>query len=427
MAFISSDRDENDIVPSRRKDLQDLLDLSRTASGSYLRKQSRPRAPRATIAATATTPAPPTTVAAQVFRTLAEFLPTRLVKWVCEYLRYRFGPRHAFQVYAQSAHDQGIYKFDDDGDTRIALAGDWGTGTDEANCVAQSIESFQPHYSIHLGDVYFVGDPTEVDENFLGINSPNNDFAPCKWPAGSRGSFALNGNHEMYARGNAYFDRMLPRLGLMSNGQPLGQKTSYFCLENKYWRIIALDTGYNSISWPILEDIVEPSCALTPEQVAWLQRVVQPGDDRSIIVLTHHQYYSRYDDCYPTPARQLAKFLKGRTVLWFWGHEHLLAIYQKPAASDGIEVFGRCIGHGGMPIELPSNEPKHSEYIVEFMDNRHYRNDEHLVLGYNGYAQLSLQGDRASVRYVDLKGKEVFFEEWAATGGGLERLQHRHG
>ncbi len=426
MASISSDRDDNDIVPSRRKDLQDLLDLPRAASESFFRKQSRPRAPRAERIAPGAAPA--AGMAAQIFRRLAEFVPTRVIKWVYEYLRYRFGARHPFLVYLKSDLGEGVYKFEDDGKTRIALAGDWGTGTDEANCVAESIVSFTPHYSIHLGDVYFVGDPTEVDENFLGINNPNNDFAPCKWPAGSRGSFALNGNHEMYALGFAYFDRMLPQLGLIANGQPLGQKASYFCLENKYWRIIALDTGYNSIGWPIIEDIIEPSCALGPEQIDWLRRVVQPGDDRrGIIILTHHQYYSRYDVCYPAPARQLADILKDRTVLWFWGHEHRLAIYEKPAASDGIAVFGRCIGHGGMPVELRPKEPKHPEYKVEFMDDRHYPNDEHLMLGYNGYAQVSLQGNRASVRYVDLKGKEVFFEEWAATGGGLERLQHRHG
>ena len=32
----------------------------------------------------------------------------------------------------------------------------------------------------------------------------------------------------MYALGFAYLDRMLPRLGLIANGQPLGQKASYF-------------------------------------------------------------------------------------------------------------------------------------------------------------------------------------------------------
>jgi hypothetical protein len=56
--------------------------------------------------------------------------------------------------------------------------------------------------------------------------------------------FCLDGNHEMYARGFAYFDRILPALGPMLHGKPCAQKASFFCLENEYWRIIGLDTAY---------------------------------------------------------------------------------------------------------------------------------------------------------------------------------------
>jgi hypothetical protein len=73
------------------------------------------------------------------------------------------------------------------------------------------------------------------------------------WPIGQKGSFGLNGNHEMYANGVAYFDMFLPRLGLRTGPCGMsGQQTSFFCLENDYWRIIAVDTGYNSTGVPIL-------------------------------------------------------------------------------------------------------------------------------------------------------------------------------
>ena len=125
------------------------------------------------------------------------------------------------------------------------------------------IEAWRPHYSIHLGDVYYVGDPAEVGANFLGIPNPRYQFAPCKWPLGSEGAFALNGNHEMYALGYGYFDHILPKLGV--RGSPHGQRASYFCLENDHWRIIALDTSYNSVGAPILEHFLEPDCALPAE------------------------------------------------------------------------------------------------------------------------------------------------------------------
>ena len=192
--------------------------------------------------------------------------------------------------------------------TRIALAGDWGTGTDEAFHVASHMRAFRPHYTIHLGDVYYVGDPAEVGANFLGVPNPRLPYKPCKWPIGSEGAFALNGNHEMLARGFGYFDHILPRLGL--RGSPNGQRASFFCLQNEHWRILALDTGYNSVGAPIIEHFFEPDCTLPDELIDWLRTVVrpQPDDPRGIVILTHHQYVSRFDHCYPKPAQQLAEF-----------------------------------------------------------------------------------------------------------------------
>jgi hypothetical protein len=398
---------------SERKDLADLLKLSRAPVWSYLQKQGQPRRPRIKTAELAPSHHP----------LLAAFSPKNLWKWISEYFEYRIGRRHPFKVYAPTDPDQGVYRLEGDGEIRIALAGDWGTGTDEAAAVGEQMAKFAPHYSIHLGDVYYVGGPIETDENFLGIKNPNNDYEPCTWPPGKHGAFALNGNHEMYARGFAYFDRMLPTLGLMANGRPQGQKASFFCLENEYWRFIALDTGYNSIGWPLVEYIWQPDCALRPEQIDWLRNVVRPRDDdpRGIVLLTHHQYYSRYDYCYPKQALQLAEFFS-RPVLWFWGHEHRMAIYEKFGVKEGLVAFGRCIGHGGMPIDLPPHRPKHEECKVEFADARHYHNDENLTIGYNGFAQVTLQGDRMQVQYVDLHGEVIFAETWAAEQGALRRI-----
>src|SRR5260370_599686 len=79
------------------------------------------------------------------------------------------------------------------------------------------------------------------------------------------------------------------------------QKASFFCLENDHWRIIALDTGYNSIGLPLLEYVFKPDCALPPELMHWLSTVVQPrpDDPRGTVLLSHHQYYSQFDQWYP--------------------------------------------------------------------------------------------------------------------------------
>ena len=303
---------------------------------------------------------------------------------------------------------------------RIALASDWGTGTDEAFEVAALIGDFDPHYAIHLGDIYYVGSDKEVDENFLGVT--RSEYDPCRWPQGTLGSFALNGNHEMYARGFGYFDRMLPQLGLLDNGRPRGQQASFFCLENEHWRIIAFDTGYNSIDWPIIEYLRTPPCALHPEEIAWVRDVVRPraDDPRGIILLSHHQVYSRYDDCYPRQAQQLAPFF-GRPVLWFWGHEHRMTVYEAFGASGAVRAFGRCIGHGGMPVDLPPSVPTHPACEVEFVDAQPYPNDENLTVGYNGFARLTLAGRRATVGYQDVAGTVIFTEIWDVDDGGQLR------
>jgi hypothetical protein len=400
---------------SNRKDLRDLRHLPRSPLLSYLQKQSQPRAPRPDAAALAPDKRP----------LLAAFDPRQLWKWITEYFGHRIGPRHPFLSYTKSDPDQGVYKLEgDDDEIRIALAGDWATGTDEADRIAQLITAFDPHYSIHLGDVYYVGDDDEVDESFLGIKNPENEFAPCRWPTGSRGTFALNGNHEMYALGRAYFDRILPTLGLNKDGMPLGQKASFFCLENEHWRIIALDTGYNSVGLPILEYIFQPDCALRPEQIEWLRTVMpSKNDPRGIVVLSHHQYFSQYDSSYPKPARQLAEFVSG-PVLWFWGHEHRLAIYNQFGVDDGVRAYGRCIGHGGMPVELPPSDQDNCQGIVEFIDKREFPNDENLTIGFNGFAQLSLRGNRMTVRYVDVGGMVIYSEVWVVNNGVLDRIEH---
>jgi len=402
---------------TNRKDMRDLKDLPRSPGLSYLQKQAQPPAPRPKTAELAEAPAR--------FPKLAAFASVRVFEWIWEYLTHRIGRRYPFKSYDASDPDKGVYNLEGDDECRIALAGDWATGTDEAYTIGKLIAAFEPHYSIHLGDVYYVGDQDEVNENFLGKKNPNNNFAPCLWPPGSRGSFALNGNHEMYALGYAYFQNMLPTLGPIKNGNASGQKASYFCLENEHWRIIALDTGYNSIGLPVLEYIFKPDCSLRAEQIEWLRTAVRlrKDDPRGIILLSHHQYFSRYDNWYPKPAEQLAEFISG-PVLWFWGHEHRLAIYPEFHVNGGIRAFGRCIGHGGMPVDLPG-DPKHEDCAVEFVDTRPYlNNDENLTIGFNGCVQLALRGSRATVRYVDLKGLELFREVWAVNNGALERIEH---
>jgi hypothetical protein len=191
----------------------------------------------------------------------------------------------------------------------------------------------------------------------------------------------------------------------------VNQEASYFCLENDYWRIIGLDTGYNSIGIPLLENVIQPSCGLRQEQIDWINDVVQPEKDkRGIILLSHHQYYSAFEKAYPKAGEQLSSIIK-RPVLWFWGHEHRMTVYNKYK-----NVYGRCIGHGGMPVEIIDtiNDLKYA-----FTDTRLYPNDEGLSIGYNGYVNLVFNGNTLQVNYMDVHGSQVYKENVFVGNGVL--------
>jgi len=313
------------------------------------------------------------------------------------------------------------------GSVRIGLAGDWGTGTTEAQSVAERMQAFQPHFTIHLGDVYPVGDARSVNENCLGIRNPENNYDPVHWPMGSQGSFALNGNHEMFANGSGYFDVFLPTLGMMgADRRRSGQPTSFFCLQNEDWQIIALDTGYNSAGVPILSNIplvkgipgICGDCRLEPSVVDWIKNVVEPDRcQRGLILLSHHQNYSAFEDSYRGLADQLWKAGVRRPVLWFWGHEHRLAGYDLCGPGE-LKSYGRCIGHGGMPVER--RRPKHGP-APAFYDFRGAANG----YGVNGFVNLTLRGRALAVHYLDLDGTEILREKFVAAQDGAVRLESR--
>ncbi len=188
-----------------------------------------------------------------------------------------------------------------------------GAGTKEAALVASSMMNGLdltvqqqkatpnlPHYSIHLGDVYYVGLPAEVQHCFLGVK-PHWAQRGVRWPIGQNGSFTIPGNHELYSRGFGYWDYFLPQVGLF-NPEDLTrpthpQKTSYWLLENEQWRIIGLDTGYNSFSLLKTNNF---SIKLPEELMDWLTTVVglnpQMTDKRGLLFFSHHPIISAWNE-----------------------------------------------------------------------------------------------------------------------------------
>jgi Calcineurin-like phosphoesterase len=363
---------------------------------------------------------------------LSQFLQKYVWVWVYHSLKSRFGAKYRYPVY--SGKDKGIYEIAATGglaaETTIGITADWATDTPQSFDVMKAMSRQHPDYTIHLGDTYYAGTPDEIRRNFLGPGSP--------WLRGTKGSFAVLGNHEMYARGISFFRDLLPKLGqklpelgLRENDHFHGQQAGYFCLQNEHWRILALDTGYNSIGFPILELIpsLSPNCHFESSLIAWLRDTVRldnPDDHRSLVILTHHQFITAFKNEaeHPVPAKQLADAIGHPCrILWIWGHEHKFAMYERVPIDDNVMVYGRCIGHGGMPIEISSREfmlsarTKGRDKLV-MVDRRRDDIRGQETLGHNGYAILRLSGATLTVEYYDIHRKLVQ-ETWTAGPGGI--------
>ncbi len=204
---------------------------------------------------------------------------------------------------------------------RLAILGDWGSGAYGAPECSAHIATDPRGFDavVHLGDVYYAGTQREVDEQFI-----------AQWPwIDGVVNRACNSNHEMYSAGKPYFDTTL---------RCFGQSSSAFVLETDHWLLVGLDTAYDDFD-------------LAEDQVTWLEALVGRMEDRRLVLFSHHQLYSHFGRQGVKLQEKLRSLLEARRVAaWYWGHEHLLALYD-PHPAWGLH--GRCIGHGGFPYSRP--------------------------------------------------------------------------
>jgi hypothetical protein len=326
-------------------------------------------------------------------RRALDFLDKHILTWIANYLKVVCMPRHTFPSYDASADKPGIFPLP--AQCRVALAGDWGSGTESAYRVMAQVRHVQkPDITIHLGDIYYSGQVEEVEAFFLGQDD---------WYRANR-SFALNANHEMYSGGTGYFDHLLPALE---------QQASYFAVANDHWRIVAVDTGYYSKVFPFLELLLKTK--LHDKNLSWLREVVFADalDHRPVILLSHHQWFSAHDTGYARVGSQLEPFLKD-VVLWFWGHEHRFSGYAAYALSGDNKVRARCVGHGGMPVEI--KQPKNQNVPLVFVDERQAGEIDGDAVGFCGNVLLEFNEVELVVHYYDEQGEELLAEKWTSGG-----------
>ena len=289
---------------------------------------------------------------------------------------------------------------------RIGLIGDWGTGLYGAPQIAKAILKDDPFIMLmHLGDVYYSGTQGEMRDRFLKV-----------WPKRPNTIHrALNSNHDMYSGGDYYFDDTLPAFN---------QDASYFAHQNAHWTLVGLDTAYTDH-------------AIDDAQVAWLKGILDQAGDRKVILCSHQQLFSCFDQQGPKLRAHpgFAQILNSKRIFaWYWGHEHRCAIYQEPDAASGL--LGRCIGHGSMPESrkktrnLPKATGQHAgdwrqapalvtngvrlapPSLVLEGPNRYIKGEEDDFLPH-GYAVLTLDGSHLIEQMLDADGAEIYKHQLA--------------
>jgi 3',5'-cyclic AMP phosphodiesterase CpdA len=285
-------------------------------------------------------------------------------------------------------------------DARLILVGDWGTGLPRARAVAgfmaeevaDALAAGRTAHVIHLGDVYYSGDPGEYDSRFL---------ADGLWPVTAEQaeagvtSWSLNGNHDMYSGGWGYFDHLLAEPRFQAQRSPDGRGTSYFRISSPTWDFVGLDTAWDPD--PLAMGHVG---VLEDPQAAFVAEVAAEG--RGLVLLSHHQLASVFDphDLGKVIPGKLSSVLnRDRVAAWFWGHEHRLMGFDPVA---GVKL-PRCAGHGGVPVlahakdaPIPPPGSWEARDVLEDKGRRWAR---------FGFVVLDLQGDQIEVRYRNELGE----------------------
>jgi hypothetical protein len=261
---------------------------------------------------------------------------------------------------------------------------------------------------VHLGDIYYGGTKFECDL-FLDMWPMRVNMADPKSPLQAQGSFALNGNHEMYSGGEYYFNTVLPAFG---------QKQPFFCLENSNWRIIGLDTAYNG-------GRLKPQSPTDPmiTQWNWLIDTLRK-EKKATIFLTHHQpvsaHQAEFSDSKPL-REDINELLQmdgvGDDAIfgWFFGHEHRCALYR----DTDLKFNARLIGNGCIPHEVQKEkEADPGCNAVDFFNKKETAPGTNSAV--SSFTTLTFRGSGVAIEYIDETFSRWGAEAWYAEKGRLK-------
>ena len=215
----------------------------------------------------------------------------------------------------------------------------------DAVSLLQQVKSFEPDILLHLGDVYYSGTQDEMQARFL-------DVCASVFGVAIPRCFSLSGNHDMYSGGAGYYwlvDR-------------LGQGASYFAAQNDDWLFIAMDTGLHDTD---PKQLGSAATFVDPREAAWVNDLTNGSQNQKIVLFSHHPLFTAFDPISGAAVNtllleQIRPSLPKLTV-WFWGHEHRLAVYDPFLGlarralhrSQRDPGFCRCLGRSSQARRRP--------------------------------------------------------------------------
>ena len=295
-----------------------------------------------------------------------------------------------------------------DGQVRIAIIGDWGSGKYNLNGLADKdgpacavMDTLNklappPDYLIHLGDTYYSG--AGLNRSPIGEEKHNLIDILKLYPTIAKPGhcFTLNSNHEMYGGAYGYYGSAL--------SDPLfsaQQGCSYFALEFENWVIAGIDSAYFDPSTLYMDGGLGDKTE--NPQYQFLQQVQASG--KSVIVMSHHTGLSTDGS---SPSQYLWEDVTSVATpdYWYWGHIHLGAAYSSKAYSGNMKT--RCIGHSSMPFAIPPGMEKCQQNVDWYSDSPLDSTMALQALYYsrprakNGFAILTLSKDGISEQMYEI-------------------------
>jgi hypothetical protein len=280
--------------------------------------------------------------------------------------------------------------------SRIAIIGDWGVGDDVSINVLREVAKLNPDVLLHLGDVYYAGTQHEAKVNFLDI---------CQSVLGNNiPIYTLCGNHDMYSGGAGYYWLL----------DQIGQKASYFRLQNDDWMFLAMDTGFHDNDpFTIATNMTQLVSQNGWSEADWHQKQIADLGKRKLVLLSHHQLFSPFSSvgsvngnpyAYNPNLYQVFKDAIPKAEWWFWGHEHTLGVYPEYM---GLKR-GRCVGGSAVPVFQDQQSYATCPDKLQTLDGAMPIWDKTTILGtsknmYNNcFAFMTLTGPTATVDYYQV-------------------------